>query len=246
MDCAAMYSDKTCFIITPVGANLTPIRRAADGLISAVIKPVLKEMGFSGIHVPHELPDPGSITSQVIKYIINDDLVIANLTGLNPNVMYEVSLRHAARKPLVIMCEEETALPFDINDQRAIFYKNDMAGAVEIKNELVKKVQAAISDTNIDNPIYKVVKDNMIEKMINQDPTATIPAEAVLSRMESFESGLNEVTRTLNRMINRSDYERAKRNFVSHAGERIKDKNVCFGELRGSLTVTNNNDSDTE
>jgi len=43
---------KRCFIITPIGPTLSPIRRAADGLISTVIKPTLEALQFE-VHIPH-------------------------------------------------------------------------------------------------------------------------------------------------------------------------------------------------
>jgi len=45
------------------------------------------------IIVPHEISASGSINKDIITNIYNDELVIANLTGLNPNVMYELSFR---------------------------------------------------------------------------------------------------------------------------------------------------------
>lgn len=98
--------------------------------------------------------DAGSITQQLLKHILEDDLVIVNLTGLNPNVMYEVAVRHAIRKPIVQLCEYGTILPFDITDQRTIFYKNDMMGIVEIKDKLRNMIKDASKDESPDNPIY--------------------------------------------------------------------------------------------
>jgi hypothetical protein len=162
---------KKCFIITPIGKDSTSTRRATDGLIKSVLRPVLSdtELGFVDISASHEMNTPGSITSQVIERLLNDDLVIANLTELNPNVMYELAVRHAVRKPIVVLAENGTTLPFDITDQRTIFFSNDMAGTEELKPVLKKMVIQALKDEHPNNPIYRVAKGDKILKEIGAD-----------------------------------------------------------------------------
>lgn len=115
--------DKTCFIITPIGDDQSDIRRAADGVIDAVIIPSLMEIGFKedNIIAAHRMANPGSINKQVITSVLDCDLAIANLTNLNPNVMYELAIRHAVRKPVIQICQKGTRLPFDITEERTIF-----------------------------------------------------------------------------------------------------------------------------
>ena len=86
---------KKCFVATPVSDDGSNIRRATDGLVASVIKPVLEELDIE-VFVPHEMDRPGWIAGQVIDHLVQDDLVIANLTELNPNVMYELAIRHCA------------------------------------------------------------------------------------------------------------------------------------------------------
>jgi len=177
-----MSEKKTCFIVTPIGADDSLIRRRADGVIDAVIEPVLEEMGIDVV-VAHRMNEGGSITRQVIQSIINAELVVANLTDLNPNVMYELAVRHAIRKPLVQICEKGTALPFDINEQRTIFYTNDMKGSVELKATFEGMVAEALKDEKPDNPIYRAIESEIIIKNTEVGDTD----KYLLNRMQELE-----------------------------------------------------------
>lgn len=123
---------KICFIITPIGEVNTSIRRHIEGVIDSVIVPVLEQKEYE-VKVAHREHGQGLITENIINCICDADIVIANLTNLNPNVMFEVALRYCTDKPIIHICEESTILPFDIKDQRTIFYKNDMLGVKELK-----------------------------------------------------------------------------------------------------------------
>lgn len=106
---------RVCFVVSPIGGDGTETRRSIDGLMDAAIEPALVESGFE-VSVAHRMVSPGSITNQVIELLLTADLVVANLTGLNPNVMYELAVRHAARKPVVTIAEIGTPIPFDLQE----------------------------------------------------------------------------------------------------------------------------------
>jgi hypothetical protein len=191
MDDAVPATDqpkKRCFIITPIGPASSPIRRAADGLIDTVINPVLEELGFE-VHIPHKMADPGSITGQVLQHLLDDEMVVANLTGLNPNVMYELAVRHAAGRPVVILAEENTVLPFDVQDQRSIFFANDMAGVQEVRPRFKETVEAAMRDQTPDNPIYRVRQAGIM-----RDVAANAMEKYIIEQLEAIREQLTDLT----------------------------------------------------
>lgn len=152
-----------CFVIMPLDTKDSAIRRASVGLLKNVIEPVVDAAGYRVVP-PHEMEDLGSITRQVITKIINAKLVIANLTGLNPNVMYELAIRHAKAKPVICMAEEGTRLPFDVIEERTVFYANDLLGGVEVREELRRKVESASKEERSDNPIVRAIQTALIDE----------------------------------------------------------------------------------
>ena len=178
---------KVCFVITPIGDEASTTRRAIDGLVDAAIEPTLKDLGFR-VEVAHRLSKAGSITIQVIELLLSADLVVANLTDLNPNVMYELAVRHAARKPVVILADHATNLPFDVADERTIFYTNDMAGVPELAAKLRVVAAAAGEDEQPDNPIYRGA-----QALVMREVAVTDSDRFMIERLDRLENLLVEV-----------------------------------------------------
>lgn len=188
-----MDTQKNCFVVTPIGNSDSPTRRKAQGILDTVIKPVLLEKGFH-VHVAHEISSLGSITKQILEHLLKDELVITNLTELNPNVMYELAVRHAVRKPVVTIAEEGTVLPFDISDERAIFYRNDMAGAFELIPRLKTAIEEAINETLSDNPIYRVA-DSILIKESTEVPSIE---KILMKRLDNIETVISDFAKKTN------------------------------------------------
>jgi hypothetical protein len=215
---------KRCFVITPIGGDNTPTRRAADGLINSVIKPILNELGFE-IFVAHEISAPGSITRQVVQHVLEDDLVLVNLTELNPNVMYELAVRHCIGLPVVVLTEHGTTLPFDISDERTIFFHNDMHGVVDLKPRLLAAVATAMDeDTEPDNPVYRVSQGKVLRDAAQGDDAQG----ALLRKLDYIESSIAELRQRSSAPITNIDLptEYPFKYIVEVLGDRIISKEI--------------------
>lgn len=179
---------KKCFVIAPIGGPNSDERRATDGLLEAVIRPVLNDLGCQVI-VAHEIDDSGSIPQQVITHLVYDDLVIADLTGLNPNVMFELAVRYSAWLPVVHLALENTSLPFDINQERTIFYINDMRGSEDLKSKLRRMAELALAEAQPDNPVYRAIN----EKLIRETAPGGDRDSLILDRLDRIEA--NQIRR---------------------------------------------------
>lgn len=241
--------NKTCFIITPIGDDQSDIRRAADGVIDAVITPELLKIGFSeeNIKVAHRMANPGSINQQVIECILESDLAIANLTTLNPNVMYELAIRHAVRKPVIQLIQKGTKkLPFDIIEERTIFYEDDMSGVMELSKDLGAMLPFALEDKEPDNPIYRVAKQKEIMKKIT---TNEEPMQYIIEQMNSIQSQVSKLAPLVNN--NKNKYIR--NGVVIDGGARqqrfrfsVDDAVISHSEVMGKLREFKENNRDME
>jgi hypothetical protein len=150
-----MEKMKKCFVICPIGEEKSKIRKRADLILKHIIEPVIKVCGFKAIRAD-KIAKSGVITNQVIEHIIDDPLVIADLTGKNPNVFYELAIRHAIRKPLIQIIQKGENIPFDVYAMRTIpIDHHDLDNAEEAKKEMKNQIDDAIvkKPDEIESPI---------------------------------------------------------------------------------------------
>lgn len=109
----------TCFYVAPIGEVESEIRQHSDVILAALVEPALVELGLKVIRADG-IEAPGVITKQVIEHIAKAKLVVADLSFHNPNVFYELALRHATGKPTIHLIRNSDRIPFDIDQFRTI------------------------------------------------------------------------------------------------------------------------------
>ena len=149
-----MTDEKSCFVISPIGEPDSDTRKRADQILKHVVKPAVAECGYTAVRAD-EIDKPGIITSQVIQRVVTDPLVIADLTERNPNVFYELAIRHALRKPLVQLIKKGERIPFDVAGTRTIQIDHHDLDSVETaKREIAAQIRALEADpSDLETPI---------------------------------------------------------------------------------------------
>ncbi len=128
--------NKQVFVLTPFNDNYRGVY--------IKIKEVCSDLNLRCIRGDEEYI-PNEIFPEIIKQIIKSRLIIANITGRNPNVMYELGVAHALGKPTIVVAQDFTDIPFDLNNKRIIIYKNE--------DQLKRKLETSITDLFINQKL---------------------------------------------------------------------------------------------
>ncbi|KQU99734.1 hypothetical protein ASC68_08075 [Devosia sp. Root105] len=111
--------DSTCFYITPIGGPDSEQRKHSDLFLGTFLEPAIQSFQLTVVRADG-IDKPGVITKQIIEYIVRSRLVVVDLSYHNPNVFYELAIRHMMRLPIVQLIRKADSIPFDINQMRTI------------------------------------------------------------------------------------------------------------------------------
>ncbi|MEZ6211138.1 MAG: hypothetical protein R3B46_07845 [Phycisphaerales bacterium] len=150
---------KVCFYISPIGDEESDERMHADLFLGSLVRPAVEEVGLS-VFRADEIDHAGMITGVVMEWIDRAKLVVADLSMLNPNVFYELALRHVKRKPLVCLIRKSDRIPFDINQLGVVVIDNanlySFVPQIDTyRSQFASKARRAIEDPEaVGNPLF--------------------------------------------------------------------------------------------
>jgi hypothetical protein len=150
--------ESTCFYITPIGDEGSENRKHSNLFLGSFIEPALEPFKLTVVRAD-KIDKPGIITRQIIDYILRSRIVIADLSFHNPNVFYELALRHMIRRPVVQIIRSGDRIPFDINQMRTIAIDTtdiySLLPKVDVyRSEIATQVRRALDETEeTDTPI---------------------------------------------------------------------------------------------
>ena len=178
---------KICFVIAPIGEPESDTRKRSDLILRHVIRPAVEAKGYTATRAD-DISEPGIITSQVIQHVVDDPLVVADLTDRNPNVFYELAVRHAIRKPFIQIINMGESIPFDVAATRTVFVDHhDLDNVETAKKEIVNQITALESDlSGLETPISMSLDLQNLRRSENPGERSLADAFVELSSIRSL------------------------------------------------------------
>jgi hypothetical protein len=144
----------TCFVMMPFGDWF-------DRYYQEIYVPAIKEAGFEPVRAD-ELFTTGSVVEQIWEQIEKAKLLLADLSGKNANVFYELGLAHAAKKPVIFTAAVVDDVPFDLRHLRVIIYDiREPEWAPRLRKSIADYLRNATKDPgkSIPHPFRRFIEE---------------------------------------------------------------------------------------
>jgi hypothetical protein len=158
-------ANKTCFVVMGFGTKTDytkPKTFNLDKTYRTIIKPAAVLAGLDCVRAD-EIQHSGNINVPMYQWLLNADVVVADVSTYNCNAFYELGVRHALRPhSTIIICEDGLTFPFDIGQIAVRKYHHLGEGIdfeeVQVKQEELSKLMMDIVDQkNVDSPVYTFI-----------------------------------------------------------------------------------------
>lgn len=180
---------KTCFVACAIGDRNSLERWYADLVLEKLIRPALKPLGFACRRIDQISGAGEDITQGILDAMLAADLVVADLTGLNPNVMYELGISQAWKLRVVPIACQGQRLPFDLAVTNTVFYElpTTRQRQQEGQARLRKRVQKTL-ENETENAIFA----GAFSRVVGDDYAMDAVYRAVVEAMTNFCKSLDD------------------------------------------------------
>jgi hypothetical protein len=249
-DAALPEEPRACFVIGPLGdphaepgsPELRTYEEALEVYIN-VISAACKNVGISAVR-SDEITSAGEITSQILSHLATDDVVIADISGFNPNVMHELGFRHAIRK-FTVQIAEKGQLPFNVAGIRTIRFTRTAMAFIKARKELEEVLRAGLIDgfaapaplgrPPLDEKDGRVVEGVVVE----EDELGPLDKMALAEeQLEAIAEDLNEITEILGEITTISNDLAPEIVRASQSGTPIRQGMAVLARYAHSISPT--------
>jgi O-acetyl-ADP-ribose deacetylase (regulator of RNase III) len=158
----------TCFVIMPFGEKTDPDGKLIDfdQIYEYVIKPGVESLNGMKCVRCDEIEESGVVHKQMLEKIYQADVAVVDITTQNPNVFYELGVRHSlADCVTVIIKREGTNIPFNIRQMKAIEYNPESPKSVdETKKKIAAYVKNGLESRTVDSLVHNSLPIRIAEQ----------------------------------------------------------------------------------
>lgn len=190
-----------CFVIMPFNME------NANSIYENWIKPAVEGINTKNLnficHRADKTQRPGEIISHILNNLFDSEIVIADLTGKNPNVFYELGVRHTLSNNTILISQNIEDIPFDLRTQRIITYQFTPDGMLNLKKHIETAIHSIIdSMEETDNPVREFLLKKEVQKFFSGSnlPSYNL-VESLLSEITTLKKNFSEQFTQLSSVI---------------------------------------------
>lgn len=245
-------TEQKCFVIMPISDPDSYDSGHFQHVYDDIVSPACLDAGFNPIRAD-DIKQTNLIHLDVLKHLIESPMAICDLSSRNPNVLFELGIRQAFDRPVVLIQEKGTPAIFDIAPLRYTEYRKEMKYHQVLEDQ--KKIKVAIEETKSAfesgdgiNSIVKILSwtSASLREGIDErrDPQLEIVRAELNEMRHEFRSALREVVG--NRASGLEDIRRVQiewdelRYMLSKAEDMIVTENIDHSVLKEAFEIIQN------
>ena len=216
--------NKSCFVIMPIADCEGYEKGHFAHVYNDIIKPAIEKTEFMAIRAD-EVKETNLIHLDILKKLIDAPIAVCDLSTRNPNVLFELGIRQAFDKPVVLIQEKGTPKIFDIAPLRYLEYSKEMKYHEVLESQ--KNLQEAIEATKgVENDAGNI---NSIVKLMALSSSAVIPnldkSNKEVMALDFLQAQMTDLKMMMEMVIQDGRRANAKRNTIAAIEyERIVNK----------------------
>jgi hypothetical protein len=186
---------KICGIIMPI-STLDGCSEGHWSDVLEILTEAIEESGFEG-NLVSNADDVGIIQKRIIQNLYENPIVVCDVSGKNPNVMFELGMRLAFDKPTIIIKDDKTSYSFDTSPIEHIEYPRDLrfSRIVDFKSKLAEKIKATFEKSTTDASYTTFLKHFGEFKVAKIDKKEVSGQEFIIDELKNIRMGMRRLER---------------------------------------------------
>ena len=191
---------KPCFVIMPISDQPQYPAGHFNKIYEQIIVPAVKEAGFEPVRADsNQICD--SIMQKILKNLVECDMAICDLSSRNPNVMYELGIRQAYGKKVVLIQDDATDKIFDVAGINTVFYKRDRLyeNVIKAKDDIANAIKETYANGSFSlMSIANLENANVDNSKIDGVVLARLMMQSIYSKLDAMEDSIRLLSNTQN------------------------------------------------